>query len=294
MARGAAGGPDRTAELLWRENLPTPRPGLSLDRIIAVGVELADAEGLTGLTMRGVAQRLGFTTMSLYRHVSGRDQLVDLMRDAVTGPVPPDPDGADWRTRLTACTRHAWQLRRQHPWLAEVRGARRLPGPHGVAFYERMLTAVAGSGLPAADVVAVVGLVGRFIDSEALLLVEAAETERSTGVSDEQWWSGRDAVFERLSDYPTLTRLWTDGGFDRPADPFEFGLARLLDGIEVLIADRYESRDETARSETAQSETAQCAGCGGPVERSTTGRPRTYCSPSCRQRAYRRRRTGRS
>jgi AcrR family transcriptional regulator len=284
MARGAAGDPDRTVELLWREGRSGPRPGLTLDRIVGAGVELADAEGLAGLSMRKVAERLGFTTMSLYRHVPGRDQLIDLMRDAVVGEAPPrtDPGGADWRTRLEACARDGWELRRRHPWLAEVRGARHVPGPHAVALYERMLSAVADTGLTPAEAVAAAGLVGRFLDSEALLLVEAAEAERRTGVSDEQWWGGRHAVFERLADYPTITRLWTDGAYDRPVDPFEFGLARLLDGIGLLIRDRYETRDTRG----------VCAGCGGPVDRTTTGRPRTYCSAACRQRAYRGRRAG--
>ena len=287
MARGKAEDPDHTVELLWREGGERPRQGLSLDRIVRAGVELADAEGLAGLSMRKVAERLGFTTMSLYRHVPGRDQLIDLMCDEVAGETASDGpaarEEADWRVRLEACAREGWELRRRHPWLAEVRGGRHVPGPRAIARYEQMLSAVAGTGLPPAEVIAVVGLVGRFVDSEALLLVESAEAERRSGVSHEEWWGGRDTLFERLYAYPTLTRLWEEGGFDRPEDTFEFGLARLLDGIELLIQKRYESSDETGL----------CVVCGTPVERPASGRPREYCSSSCRQRAYRRRRTGR-
>ncbi|GAA1530863.1 TetR/AcrR family transcriptional regulator [Actinomadura kijaniata] len=283
MAQDGKENPDHVVELLWRAPEARPRPGLSLDRIVRAGVELADAEGLAGLSMRKVAERLGFTTMSLYRHVPGREQLVDLMCDAVAGEtaITGDAGGDGWRARLEACVRSGWELRRRHPWLTEARGGRRVPGPHTLAVYERMLGAVADTGLPPAEVIAVVGLVGRFVDSEALLLLESARAERRSGVSDEDWWGGRDALFERLHDYPTLTRLWEEGGFDRPEDPFEFGLARLLDGIELLIQQRYETRDENAG----------CVVCGTPVGRSASGRPRTYCSSSCRQRAYRRRRT---
>ncbi|GAA3074949.1 TetR/AcrR family transcriptional regulator [Streptosporangium carneum] len=296
MARGRAGDPDHAVELLWREDDAEPRPGLSLDRIVRTGVELADSEGLAGLSMRKVAERLGFTTMSLYRHVPGREQLIDLMCDTVAGErtaaeAAPDGSAADgsategdgWRARLEACAREGWELRRRHPWLAEVRGGRHVPGPNIVACYERMLGAVADTGLAPAEVIAVAGLVGRFVDSEALLLVEAAEAERRSGVSEEEWWGSRDTLFERLYDYPTLTRLWEGGGFDQPEDPFEFGLARLLDGVELLIRQRYESSDETG----------VCVVCGTPVDRPAAGRPRAYCSSSCRQRAYRRRRTGR-
>jgi hypothetical protein len=156
-----------------------------------------------------------------------------------------------------------------------------VPGPNAVAYYERLLSAVADTGLTPAETIAVVGLVGRFIDSEALVLVEAAQAERSSGVSEQEWWGARDTLFARLDRYPTLTHLWEAGGYDRPEDPFEFGLARLLDGIELLIRQRDETRDEKS----------VCGMCGNPVEQPPTGRPRAYCSRACRQRAYRERRS---
>jgi AcrR family transcriptional regulator len=269
-----ASDPDHGVELLWG------KPGLSLDAIVRAGVEVADAEGLAGLSMRKVAERLGFTTMSLYRHVPGREQLVDLMRDAVLGDELPEVEGG-WRARLEAGARAGWEHRRRHPWLAEIRGSRHVPGPNAVAYYERLLSAVAGTGLTPAETIAVVGLVGRFIDSEALVLVEAARAERSSGVSEQEWWGARDTLFARLDRYPTLTHLWEAGGYDQPEDPFEFGLARLLDGIELLIRRRDETRDETS----------VCRLCGNPVEQPLAGRPRAYCSRACQQRAYRKRKS---
>ncbi|TQM80950.1 TetR family transcriptional regulator [Saccharothrix saharensis] len=269
---GKAGDPDRSVELLWGG-----RPGLSLEAVVGAAVEVADAEGLAGLSMRKVAERLGFTTMSLYRHVPGREHLVDLMRDAVLGDPPPST-GAEWRTELEAFARHAWELRKRHPWLAEARG-RHVPGPNALAHYEHALGIVAGTGLPPAEVVAAVTLVGRFVDAEASALVEAARVERGTGVSDEQWWGERDALFARFDRYPVLTGLWEAGGFDQPVDPFEFGLSRLLDSIELLVQKRDVKRDET------------CRVCGAPVAQPASGRPRAYCSRACQQRAYRHRRS---
>jgi AcrR family transcriptional regulator len=271
--------PDDGVELLWREGDAEPRPGLSLGRIVRAAVELADAEGLEGLSMRKVAERLGFTTMSLYRHVPGRDHLVDLMRDAVMGP-PPEPGAGGWRERLEAAARAGWELRERHPWLAEVRGTRHVPGPNTVAHYEHMLSAVAGTGLTPAEMIAVVGLVGRFVDAEAVRLAEVARTERLSGLTEEEWWGARDTLYARFDRYPTLTHLWEAGGYDEPEDPFEFGLRRVLDGIEVLIQERDETRDESCRM------------CGNAVERAASGRPRSYCSRACQQRAYRERRSG--
>ncbi|MEV8637316.1 TetR/AcrR family transcriptional regulator C-terminal domain-containing protein [Streptosporangium sp. NPDC051023] len=317
MTRGKAKDPDRGVRLLWGETEHDPRPGLSLVRIVRAAIELADEEGLAGLSMRKVAERLGFTTMSLYRHIPGRDQLVDLMRDEVMGerpaapaaagraagePVPSEeplgesgehvaderagrvraePSGGGWRARLETCAREGWELRRRHPWLAEVRGTRHIPGPNVIAHYEYMLSVVADTGLPPGEVIAVVGLIGRFVDAEALLLVEVAQAERHSGVSEQEWWGTQGSLFERLDRYPTLSRLWEAGGWDHPEDSFEFGLARLLDGVELLIQQRDETRDENAL----------CKECGTPVDRAPSGRPRAYCSRACQQRAYRKRRS---
>ena len=281
--------PDDGVELLWREEEREPRPGLSRGRIVRTAIELADAEGLEGLSMRKVADRLGFTTMSLYRHVPGRDQLVDLMRDEVMGEhtdeppksttkEPPSQEG--WRPRLEAVARQAWRIRERHPWLAEVRGSRHLPGPNAVAHYDYMLATLTGTALRPSEVIAAIGLVGRFVDAEALLLLETRREERRSGVSEEEWWGARDSLFERLDQYPTISGLWESGGWDHPEDSFEFGLRRLLDGIEALIRERDETRDEN------------CLECGTPLEPAESGRPRVYCSRACRQRAYRKRRTG--
>ena len=265
------GDPDRSVELLW-----DARPGLSVEAIVGAAVAVADAEGLSGLSMRKVAERLGFTTMALYRHVPGRDHLVDLMRDAVHGD-PPAVTGGGWRSDLEVFARHAWELRKRHPWLAEV-PSRSVPGPNALSHYEHALAVLAGTGLAPAEVVAAVGLVGRLVDAEAAALVEAARSERGTGVSDEEWWGARDSLFAHFDRFPTLTRLWETGGFDQP-DPFGFGLARVLDGIELLIRQRDEMRDE------------KCQVCGTRVERQPSGRPRAYCSRACQQRAYRVRRS---
>ncbi|NBE98482.1 TetR/AcrR family transcriptional regulator [Nonomuraea sp. KC401] len=280
MARGRADDPDHAVELLWRTGDPEPRQGLSLPRIVRAAVELADAEGLSGLSMRKVADRLGFTTMSLYRHVPGRDQLVDLMLDDVLGEHPHPPGTGGWRARLEAVARHAWEIRKRHPWLAEVRGPRHVPGPNGVAHYDYMLDTLTGTALRPSEVIAVVGMLGRFVDGEALVLVETQREERRSGVSEQEWWGSRDGLWERLDHYPAISGLWAAGGWDHLEDSFDFGLRRLLDGVEVLIRRREEMRDETCRE------------CGGPLEPAPSGRPRVYCSRACQQRAYRRRKNG--
>ncbi|KAA2255972.1 TetR/AcrR family transcriptional regulator [Solihabitans fulvus] len=291
-----AADPARTIELLWGGGADGEgRTGLSLGRIVATAIELADADGLAALSMRRIAERLGFTTMSLYRHVPGRAELVELMRDAAVGElarVEPADDG--WRAGLDAWARAHWALHLRHPWLVHTGGSRRLPGPNILADYERALLVAEGTGLPPSEIVAVVSLVGGFVSSAARQADEAVREERSSGVSHERWWQDRGELFDHMDPYPALGRIWLAGAFDEPEDPFDFGLARTLDGVELLVRRRrVEKRDEKRDENTATASVAGCSVCGGPIDGGARGRPRDYCSRACQQRAYRQRHAGR-
>jgi AcrR family transcriptional regulator len=291
--------PERSTELLWGSRT---RGGLSLDRIVRTAVELADAEGLGAVSMRRLADRLGFTTMALYRHVPGKAVLVALMYDAalagwgaVPGPDPetstdtgpgsdanpgsvtsPDP-GADWRADLAAWARGGLDVHRRHPWLADAEDPRRVPGPNAVAAFERALEITARTGLPPAEVVAAASLVSGVVAGAAQRSAAETRAERGSGVGFEEWWGRRDSLYAHLDRYPTLSRLYREGAYDAPPDSFDYGLERTLDGIEARIRDvvRYEKA---------------CEVCGRPVADGPAGRPRAYCSAACRQRAYRHRR----
>ncbi|MFW5418618.1 TetR/AcrR family transcriptional regulator C-terminal domain-containing protein [Nocardiopsis sp. CNT-189] len=274
--------PERSTELLWGEGA---RRGLSAGLVVRTAIGVAGAEGLAAVSMRRVARELGVTVMSLYRHVPGKAELVALMCDAVLAPEEGGGEapagGSGWRESLEAWARSGIALRRRHPWLSEAPEERRIPGPNAVALFERALAAVEPTGLPPAQVVAVVTLVGGFVDSAARQEAERSRAEERSGVGHEEWWSGRDSLFAHMDRYPVLTRLYRNGAYDAPPDPFEFGLQRVLDGVEMLV--RSEGRDQT-RDETG------CKVCGEPVAAAATGRPRDYCSRACRQRAYRMRR----
>src|SRR6266550_8792161 len=98
-----------------------PKPALSLARIVDAGVRVADSEGLDAVSMGLVAASLDTAPMSLYRHVSSKDELVRLMVDAAWGDSPgPALAGEGWRTGLS---RWAWGFRaalRRHPWAGRI------------------------------------------------------------------------------------------------------------------------------------------------------------------------------
>jgi AcrR family transcriptional regulator len=249
------GDPARSLRLLWRDQKrPSrgPRPGLSVDRVVAAATELADAEGLAALSMRRVAERLGVGTMSLYTYVPGKAELLDLMLDTVLAEVArPDPAGG-WRAGLELRAREDWALFHRHPWILQVSPSRSLLGPNETDLFEATMRVVAGTGLSGAEMVLVVSLVAEYTRGAAQTAVGAAQAERRTGISDEQWWAAREPLFDKYFDpgrYPTLTSVASSGAFEPPAgdaaytvaraqESFEFGLPRVLDGIEAFIEGR--------------------------------------------------------
>lgn len=244
---------DRSVRLLWEapaEPTRGPKAALSQSRIVAAAIALADAEGVDALTMRRVAERLGNTAMSLYRHVPGKSELLDLMVDAVWGETEYTPRGP-WRVGLEFYARQMWAMYRAHPWMLQLTSSRRMPGPQATTRQDAAYAVVAELGLRPEEIVAVVTTVSQFVDGVGRTMADRVQAERDTGVSEEDWWNGRDALWAHFTPdrLPMMTRLWHEGGFERPLDEFEFGLARVLDGLAVFVES---PRRPQVRQETCQ------------------------------------------
>ncbi|MFJ4965862.1 Tetracycline repressor protein class E [Streptomyces sp. ADI96-02] len=247
--RGAGGAGDLPAsiEAAWglRERpAKGPKPGLSLERIVAAAVAVAAAEGLAAVSMGRVAQELGASTMSLYRYVSAKDELYVLMHEAAIGP--PEPlaalaSGAGWRAALTEW---AWAQRERflrHLWVLRIPVGGPPATPNSLAWWELGLQALEGSGLSEGDKISVILLVANFVRSEALLMSDLAAAVAARGVPAEEVVAGWERTLKRLVDparHPALSRLLASGVMGQPDEPgydFAFGLDRLLDGVEVLV-----------------------------------------------------------
>ncbi|MBG6137911.1 TetR/AcrR family transcriptional regulator [Longispora fulva] len=260
------GDPARSMELLWGvQDKPRrgPKPKLTVARITAAAVAIADAEGLDVLTMRKVGDALGVTAMSLYNYVPGKGELLDLMLDSVyaelaTGDdervavgAEPAPGGAgtapgaagDWRTRLERVARDNRALYLRHPWLLRVASSRPVLGPHTIAKYERELGAVDGLGLTDIEMDLLVQLVNDYVHGAVRGAVEDAQALGSTGITDQEWWEANGPLLERVFDaerFPLAARVGSASGEEYQAahDPsraFEFGLRVLLDGVAATL-----------------------------------------------------------
>lgn len=247
----SSGDPARSLALLWRTKERASRKGkpeLSVDRIVRAAIELADVEGLAALSMRRIAERLGVGTMSLYTYVPGKAELLDLMLDTVAGETArSDELSGDWRARLEQIARENWALYLRHPWLLQVAtNSRPVLGPNVIAKYDYELRAIDGIGLSDLEMDSVLTLVSGYVHGAARGAVEAATAVQHTGMTDEQWWAAHAPFLTKVFDpgrYPTAARVGATAGevYEAAFDPehaFEFGLQRVLDGIDVLIRSR--------------------------------------------------------
>jgi AcrR family transcriptional regulator len=247
------GDPARSLALLWRtRERPSRKAELSVDRIVLTAIEVADAEGLDALSMRRIAERLGVGTMSLYTHVPGKAELIDVMLDTAYGEVawPEDVTGG-WRARLELAARESWRLYKRHPWLSQIGTGRPVLGPNAIARYDHELRALDGIGLTDIEMDSVVSLVAGHVHGAARAAMEAAQAVRRTGLTDEQWWGVSAPHLGMVLDasrYPTAARVGTAAGeaygaaYDLERG-FEFGLQRILDGVAALVLTRAPEAD---------------------------------------------------
>ncbi len=243
-------------ERLWRREEPdrSTRPGLSLERVVRSGVELADGDGLAAVSMKRVAERLAFTTMSLYRYVASKDELLLHMHDTVWQPPPGLDSPLDgWRAGLERWTWEQHLIMARHPWLDEVRLIDRAGTPSQIAWIDLGLRALTGTPLTEQRKLAVLLLLSGYVSSQATLASPAGEGARQgrCGGPDQ----GAEAFAELLHTvasverFPALHAAVVSGAFapteDQTYAPFEFGLELMLDGIEKLIT-RLDSASATA------------------------------------------------
>jgi AcrR family transcriptional regulator len=245
------GDPARSMALLWRRDDERAargrKPTLTVDAIVSAAIELADESGLGALSMRALAERLNVGTMSLYTHVPGKAELIDVMLDTVLREtVRPDPLPDGWRARLELVARENLALFHRHPWMLEVVTFRPPMGPGVIAKYDRELRALEGIGLTDVEMDSVLALVLGYVQSSARQALEATLVEQRTGLTDDEWWAAQAPLLEQVLEpdrFPTASRVGTaaskeyEGLWD-PEHAFEFGLRRVLDGIEVLVKSR--------------------------------------------------------
>ena len=246
----------KRSELLW-EAPPRPsrgsKPTMSREDIVQAAISVADRNGLAALTMAAVAERLGFTTMALYRYFPNKEALIDASVDAAMGTPPPRSGPREsWRQEVNAWAYAKRAMLIARPWLAELPFVAAPHGPNWLSWHEALLEALADTGLSPEDLMDMLSVIHAYVSGASDTAISLARA-RSRGMADELWAQavGRDlcrAIHNPR--YPRLSAILTSqsGGIldasplpvraGRPRtmeEGFAFGLQRVLDGIARYI-----------------------------------------------------------
>jgi AcrR family transcriptional regulator len=202
------------SRVIWERPQPVRRVQLDRDQLVTAATALADREGLAAVTLRRVAADLGVLPMRLYTHLETKDDLLDLMLDAVYATVEVPGPEIPWREALTAialCLRSAAE---HHPWLPELLGTRPPYGPHGLRLVERVWTAVRTPECASAYIGYVTGSMQQEIGAQAGGYLARTVTEAT---------------------FPALARAFAEVP---QGDTFRPGLDVVLDGIALRLRRR--------------------------------------------------------
>ncbi|NNG68864.1 TetR family transcriptional regulator [Rhizobium laguerreae] len=203
---------------------PRSEPPLSLERIVATAVELLDAEGVDGLKMRRLADRLGSGAMSLYWHVDNKEKVFDLALDSVLEyrGSPDIVESRDWRGEIVHMLEDWRASMLRHPWSASLLPRRTL-GPNILSRLELVSKTLSGAGVTDADLNVAIWSLWNYV-------IGATITRANFDLSDEDRAAAQQRLTGLSQHYPTIERssLLLDNDWD---GAFRKGLDFLLDGL---------------------------------------------------------------
>ncbi|MFC8599908.1 MULTISPECIES: TetR/AcrR family transcriptional regulator [unclassified Isoptericola] len=238
LAWGVAERPERVA-----------RRELSIERIVEAAVEIADAEGLAGVSMARVAKSLGFTTMSLYRYVTSKDDLLLLMQEvAIDVEFPPAHEPPDWRAELREWVLFTLAVFRAHSWVLDIPVTGAPMTPANLRVLDAGLRALRTTPLGDDEKIATILLTSGYVRNAAILGRDLARAVEEAGGDDDALGSAyRDALRHLVDEvrFPYLRPLVERGTYVPASgdkldelDDVAWGLERTLDGVGAYVAAR--------------------------------------------------------
>jgi AcrR family transcriptional regulator len=209
------------------------RRPLTRDSVLQAALQLADQGGIEAVSMRRLGQALHVEAMSLYKHVAGKEDVLDGLAELVSAEFLAPSPGVEWRAaiRQSAISVHESVLR--HPWAAPLLESRTRPGPARLRYLDAFIGVLAAAGFPLPVVIwAFAAIDGH---TYGFAMQELAMPFGAEGQGDA---AGQFVAHQALEAYPSLAVLATAVAEHPEAFPlrFEFGLDLLLDGLERLRA----------------------------------------------------------
>jgi AcrR family transcriptional regulator len=220
-----------------------PKRELSIERIVETAIEIADTEGLAAVSMSKIATTLGFTTMSLYRYVTSKDDVLMLMQDAVCEiPIPPDDEVTDWRAGLREWAGATIHVIRAHPWFSDIPISGMPLMPNNLAVLDWGLRVMQGLPLTEPEKMSTALLLSSYARAVGVVERDVSQAREKAGQPAQRGEAFTEALSELVTDvrFPYLAPLvrsgvYADSGGEDDQDDFAFGLERILDGIQHYV-----------------------------------------------------------
>jgi AcrR family transcriptional regulator len=217
-----------------------PRDTLTLQQIVTAAVGLLDAEGLEGLNMRALGNRLDSAATAVYWHVGSKDNLVRLAADSAWHEVGlPDPGKIGWRAAAEQMAVGLHAMLTRHPWLVQAFGAYQLYGPGKARHDDHALGVYEAAGYDAPRAEQALASVFTYVLGNALGPAATAsfmrKLSRAEGDTGELVRAYRAEVTMIAKEFPRLRARIESPAAEygtAPDDSFAFGLQTLLDGLE--------------------------------------------------------------
>jgi len=212
-----------------------PRTPLNRERVLAAAVELADREGVEGLSMRRLAAELGVVPMALYKHVANKDELLDGMIDVVVAEIDPPRTDTDWKTAVRERILSARRMLLRHPWASRVMESRTRPTMTVMAYMDSMIGMFIAGGFS-------IDLIHHVMHAMGSRLMGFTQ-EMFNDQSDEEQPFQPEMLEQLQTVFPSIYELYltvnhedesiVGPGCDDQFE-FEFALDLMLDGVERL------------------------------------------------------------
>ncbi|MFE0329310.1 TetR/AcrR family transcriptional regulator C-terminal domain-containing protein [Streptomyces sp. NPDC058960] len=228
-------------EVIWARPERTgrgPKPGYSRADIAAAAVRIADAEGLDAVSMRRVAAELGCGTMSLYNYVPRKEDLYELMMDAVSGEHELWEPSGDWRADMLRVAHQTRALMHRHPWLPSLMSPVYGFSPNALRYLEHCLACLDPVAVPSGTKMELIAMINAVVTMHAGTELSTAERTRSLPWSAQQEHAVRTAYLgAQLASgaYPRMAAALA--GYSEPVDleaAFERTLGRVLDAFDPV------------------------------------------------------------
>ena len=214
--------------------VPRPRSRLARERVLLAAVDLADKGGVEALSMRKLGQELGVEAMSLYNHVANKDDILNGMIDLVFGEIGLPPQGANWKTAMRQRAISAREVLARHPWAIGLMESRSTPGPATLRHHDAVIGCLREAGFSIVLAAHAYSVLDSYIYGFAL-----QQASMPFKTSAEAVEVAESILRQFPADaYPYLAEMTVQHvlqpGYDY-ADEFAFGLALILDGLEMLL-----------------------------------------------------------